>query len=176
MNTISMTSSKRPWTAAALVVAGFALLYRQVIVKLVHDWCHDDNYSHGFLIVPLALYFAWERREQLRQLPVAPDVARAGRRGRQPACSCSPALLGVRAVPDAHLDPRRARRRRRCSCSAGSICARWRFPLAFLLLMIPIPAIIFNQIAFPLQLLASRVRRVGDAGSPTSRCCAKATS
>ena len=31
------------------------------------------------------------------------------------------------------------------------------FPLLFLLLMIPLPAIIFNQIAFPLQLLASRV-------------------
>jgi exosortase len=30
------------------------------------------------------------------------------------------------------------------------------FPLAFLLLMIPIPAIVFNKIAFPLQLLASR--------------------
>ena len=30
------------------------------------------------------------------------------------------------------------------------------FPLAFPLLMVPIPAILFNQIAFPLQLLASR--------------------
>jgi exosortase len=31
------------------------------------------------------------------------------------------------------------------------------FPWAFLLLMIPLPAIIFNQITFPLQLLASKV-------------------
>jgi exosortase len=31
------------------------------------------------------------------------------------------------------------------------------FPLAFLLLMVPLPALIFNKIAFPLQLLASRV-------------------
>jgi exosortase len=30
------------------------------------------------------------------------------------------------------------------------------FPLAFLLLMIPIPAIVFNQISLPLQLLASK--------------------
>jgi exosortase len=30
------------------------------------------------------------------------------------------------------------------------------FPIAFLMLMIPLPAIIFNQITFPLQLLASR--------------------
>ena len=30
------------------------------------------------------------------------------------------------------------------------------FPIAFLTLMVPLPAIIFNQITFPLQLLASR--------------------
>jgi exosortase len=30
------------------------------------------------------------------------------------------------------------------------------FPLAFLILMIPLPAILFNQIAFPLQLIASQ--------------------
>src|SRR5437667_12109547 len=69
-----MRSSKRTWVAVALVVAGFALLYRQVIVKLVMDWYNDDNYSHGFLIVPLALYFVWERREKLRNIPVAPSA------------------------------------------------------------------------------------------------------
>jgi exosortase len=31
------------------------------------------------------------------------------------------------------------------------------FPVLFLLLMIPLPAIVFNQLAFPLQLFASRV-------------------
>ena len=31
------------------------------------------------------------------------------------------------------------------------------FPLGFLLLMIPLPAIIYNEITFPLQLLASRL-------------------
>jgi hypothetical protein len=44
--------------ALLLVFAGsFAVLYHHVIVKLVHDWYTDENYSHGFLIVPIALFF-----------------------------------------------------------------------------------------------------------------------
>jgi exosortase len=34
------------------------------------------------------------------------------------------------------------------------------FPLAFLIFMIPIPVIIYNQITFPLQLIASRLATV----------------
>jgi len=154
MDTISMTSSKRTLTAVALVVAGFALLYRQVIVKLVSDWYHDDNYSHGFLIVPLALYFVWERREKLRSIPVAPTsfglVIVAGS-----------VMLLIAGILGSELFLTRI-------SILGTIVGAvlfllgWQhlralaFPVAFLLLMIPIPAIIFNQIAFPLQLLASR--------------------
>ena len=47
------------------VLVSFAVLYRDVIAKLTYDWGHDDNYSHGFLIVPIALYFVWERRQRL---------------------------------------------------------------------------------------------------------------
>ncbi len=42
--------------AGALFIAGFVFLDRDVVIKLVHDWATDDNYSHGFLIVPIALY------------------------------------------------------------------------------------------------------------------------
>ena len=61
-------------TAAFAVTLGFAILYWQVLVKLVLDWYHDDNYSHGFLIVPIAAYFAWERRARLKAAAQNPSV------------------------------------------------------------------------------------------------------
>ena len=60
-----MTNSKTRVTVVLLAVAGFGLLYAQVLSKLVYDWANDGNYSHGFLIVPLAAYFVWERRLRL---------------------------------------------------------------------------------------------------------------
>jgi exosortase len=149
-----MTSTRKNWIGAALIALGFATLYWRVLAKLVSDWYHDDNYSHGFLIVPLALYFVWERREKLRKIPVAPStlglVAVLG----------SVALL-IAGILGSELFLTRI-------SILGTIVGitlflgGWGylralvFPLAFLLLMIPIPSIIFNQIAFPLQLLASQ--------------------
>ena len=59
---------------ALVLLAAFAFLYRDVITKLVSDWSTDDNYSHGFLIVPVALYFAWERRQRVLAAPMQPSV------------------------------------------------------------------------------------------------------
>src|SRR5450759_3112744 len=140
--------------ALALVAAGFAVLYRDVVFKLVHDWGTDDNYSHGFLIVPIALYLMWERRGRL-----AEAVRRPSNLGLVVVLG-SVAVLGA-GVLGAELFLTRISI---LGVLAGVVLFLygWQylrilaFPLGFLLLMIPIPAIIFNQIAFPLQLLASR--------------------
>jgi len=144
-------------------------LYGGVVSSLVRQWASDDNYSHGFFVVPLALFFAWERRDALRKAPLRPSVAGllllgvsllifvAGRLGAELFLT-RVSLIGV---------------------VGGILLFVWGrdqfgilfFPLAFLILMIPLPAIIFNQIAFPLQLVASRAGEaaLNVAGIPVLR-------
>jgi exosortase A len=138
----------------AVVLGGFAVLYHEVLLKLVHDWATDDNYSHGFLIVPIALYLVWERRGRL-----AATVARPTVLGLFVVLASvvilAAGLLGVELF---------LTRISILGVVAGAVLFLygWQhlrilaFPIAFLVLMIPIPAIVFNQVAFPLQLLASR--------------------
>lgn len=145
--------------AGALALASFALLFFDVGRKLVSDWSTDDNYSHGFLVVPVALYLAWERKDALAAAPARPSalglVVVAG----------SLLVLGA-GMLGAELFLTRVAI---VGVLVGAVLFVWgwthlrllAFPLAFLLLMIPLPAIVFNQIALPLQLLASRV---GEAG------------
>jgi exosortase len=141
---------------AGFVASGacFVYLYHHIIVKLVHDWYTDDNYSHGFLIIPIALYFVWERRAKLKEA------------AQQPSYWGIVLILGSIALLLAGIlgSELFLTRISMLGTIAGSILFLygWKhfkillFPIAFLLLMIPIPAIIFNHIAFPLQLLASR--------------------
>jgi exosortase len=153
-----MSSAKSVGATLVLLAASFLWLYHYVIVRMVRDWKTDDNYSHGFLIVPLAIYFAWERRTALRRLGAAPSAWGL------------PIVLGSIAVLLAGFLGAELflTRISIIGVIAGGVIfvlgwkALWTlaFPIGFLLLMIPIPAIIFNEIAFPLQLLASRVAEV----------------
>lgn len=146
---------KYSWPALVAAVGALLLLYRTVITDLVGDWATDGNYSHGFLIVPLALYFAWERRDRLAKVRTAPSLTGL----LVVACGLATLIAGLLG---AELFLTRVSA---LMVLAGSVIfvLGWpalrvlAFPLAFLLLAVPIPSIIFNQIAFPLQLLASRV-------------------
>ena len=150
-----MTLDAKKLSAIALIAFGFAIVYWRVFQRLIQDWIVDGNYSHGWLIVPLAGYFAWERREKLRATPIRPSwfglvvlvgsifVLLAGLYGSEFFITRI-SLLGTIAGTVLFLFGWKHLR----------ILA---FPIAFLILMIPIPAIVLNKIAFPLQLFASRV-------------------
>src|SRR6185503_1720838 len=60
--------------AVALVLGALLLVYWSVLRGLVSAWSTDDNYSHGFFIVPLALFFAWERRHKIAATPIRPST------------------------------------------------------------------------------------------------------
>src|SRR5262245_10468689 len=59
--------------AFGLALAGALAIYAPVLYWLGINWYEVEDYSHGFLIVPLALYFAWERRDALREAPIEPS-------------------------------------------------------------------------------------------------------
>ncbi len=146
--------NRRVLVSIGLVAGALAFAYFSVAAGLVRQWETDDNYSHGFIVLPLAIWFAWHRREALRALAPRPSVAGlvvivgslllllAGTLGAELFLS-RVSLVGVLAGIVLYVfGPKHLR-----------VLA---FPLAFLLLMIPLPAIVFNKIAFPLQLFASR--------------------
>jgi exosortase len=138
----------------SLICLSFGYLYYDVFRKLIHDWTVDDNYSHGFLIIPISLYLVLERRIKLAVIERIPSnwglvvilfsmlILLAGILGSELFLTRI-SILG--AIIGAVL-----------SLYGWKYFNALLFPIAFLILMIPMPAIIFNQIAFPLQLLASR--------------------
>lgn len=132
-----------------------ALVYSEILAKLFREWWRNDDYSHGFFVPLFSAFILWQERARLRALKPAPAweglflVAGAL------------ALLVV-GVLGAELFLSRTS----LIFLLGGLLVYfqgWRFfrallfPWAVLFLMVPLPAIVFNQIAFPLQLLASQL-------------------
>jgi exosortase len=161
--------ARRHVAAALLLCAGVVWLYGSALSSLVQQWASDDDYSHGFFVLPLAAFFVWERRDALRRAPFRPSIWGLVLL----AASLTMFLAGIFGA-ELFLT-----RISLIGVLTGAILFVWGrdqfrillFPLAFLLLMIPLPAIIFNQLAFPLQLLASRVGEsaIAGAGIPVLR-------
>lgn len=137
---------------ALCLVAG-AVVYGPVLFKLARDWSDDPTYSHGFVVLPIALFLAWERRDRLRASTAAPSA------GGLIVVLLSLALM-VLGVLGAELFTTRLSL---IGVLAGAIVyvRGWptlrvlAFPLLFLLFMIPIPAIVFDRVSVSLQLVAS---------------------
>jgi exosortase len=143
-----------------LVIAGLvAGLYGPLLIQMIVQWWQDPDYSHGFVVPLFVGYVLYQRRHQLRQVPLEPSNLGL------------PVMLGaIGLLLAGSLGAELFVARFSLLFLIGGMLlffAGWKmlravaFPLAFLALMIPLPAIIYNQVTFPLQLLASRVSSSG---------------
>ena len=141
-----------PYVAIALLLAA---VYFRVVAKLVFDWYDLPDYSHGFLVPFFAVFVMWDNRAVLRNTPV-----RATWSGLPLVIlGLAVVVLGVYGA-DLFLS-----RISFLILLAGivwtffgrTMLVALRFPFFVLLLAIPFPAIVFNQITFPLQLFASQL-------------------
>jgi exosortase len=151
---MSVTVPKNIWKPVAVALA-LAFVYFGVFAKLGYDWWTDENYSHGLLIPPVIGYILWTERKRLSQIQLRPSLLWG-------ALLILLALLSLWVgVAGAELYVQRISL---VLMLVGVVIYFWGgrvlrlllVPLGLLFLAIPIPAILFNKIAFPLQLFASR--------------------
>jgi len=144
-----------PWVAIAWFFALLILAYFSILQHLVGQWSTDEDVNHGFLVPVVALRIAWQRKEQILALDLKPNwwgVAIMGWGLMQGYLGMLSAelflqrtsflisLLGLLFL-----------------IGGKPLVRALLFPLCLLPFMIPIPAIVYTQITFPLQLFASSV-------------------
>jgi len=151
---MSALAPRQLWKPLA-IVAALGFVYASVLAKLGHDWWEDENYSHGLLIPFIIGYILWTERDRLRRVRVRPSLWWGG------AAVIFALLMLWAGTAGAELFTQRMS----LVLMLAGICVYfWGFrllsfvivPLLLFVLAIPIPAILFNKIAFPLQLFASR--------------------
>lgn len=136
-----------------VTIVGLFLLYMPFLTTLLRDWGTNDDYSHGYFIPVVCLYMIYSLRDELK------------RRAKQTAFSgllliaVGLLLLLVGKVGSEFF----VQRFSLIVVIAGVVLFYygWKvfallfFPIAYLIFMVPLPAIVWNKIAFPLQLFSS---------------------
>lgn len=151
----SSRSAWQRWLPVAVLLALVAGLYWGVVAKLIHDWYTNPDFSHGFLVPLFSAYLIWTKREQLRRTPIRQSWAGVW-------LVVAAMLLLFLGVYGAELFLSRISLVMLLGGLIWTMAGRpmlreLRFPLLVLLLAIPFPQVIYNQITFPLQILASKL-------------------
>jgi len=144
-----------PWVSLAWFAGLLILCYFPILYRLVVQWNNDDDMGHGFFVPVIAGYIAWQKRDELLRAQLRTNYLGLV----VVAFSALQAYVGILGA-ELFLS-----RTAFLEAVVGSILFLGgteavrvlAFPLALLVLMIPIPGVLYNQITFPLQLFASQV-------------------
>ncbi len=133
----------------------FIFFYHKAIGKLISDWSIDPNFSHGFLIPFVALYMVWYKQNEISQV------------SRQPSkTGIYVVLFGMLVHIAGNVGAELFLMRFSMIITLSGIIIYfygfkmfWKLivPIAYLIMMIPIPDILWNKIAFPLQLFSAKI-------------------
>jgi exosortase len=149
----SETARSVPWETIAWVSVLLLACYAPLLKSLVAIWIDDPDMGHGFFVPAIAGYIAWQKRDRLAHMVAKPNwwgltimlwavlqlyIATLGAELFLARTSLVISIIGAVLL------------------LGGTEYLRvFGFPLFLLFFMVPIPAIIYNQITFPLQLIAS---------------------
>jgi len=139
----------------ALILAAGIWAYWPTLLSIVHTWNHVPDYSHGFLVVPVAIYFLWAQRQRcpgieapayvlgFALLGVTMLVRYAGARFYFGAVDGYSMLMWIAAV---------------VAVCGGQRLLLWSLPsIGFLFFMIPLPFGVETAMSAPLQRLATEI-------------------
>jgi exosortase len=131
------------------------VVYAEIVPEMVIDWYKDDNYSHGFIVPLIAGYFIYIKRKELATAEVEPCKG-----------GLLVILLGLAQLLVSWLGTEYFNMRLSLIVvMAGlilflfgrEVLKIFKLPLFYLVLMIPIPYIIYDSVAFPLKLFVTKV-------------------
>lgn len=127
--------------------------YATLLAGLARQWAADPDMSHGFLVLPVVAYMVWRRRAELAAIQPEPNwwgfaIALWG---------AAQMLLGTLAAQIFIA------RTALLVSLAGAVLFLGgnralrvlAFPLALLLFLFPIPAMVYARVTLPLQIFAS---------------------
>lgn len=144
-----------PYWKLGVLGALSAWIYWRTMAHLLAQWWNDPNFSHGFFVPLFSAFVIWQGRDQLAKIVPQPSwsgfavllgavvLLLVGEMGAELFLARFSLLLLLAGIVILFF--------------GWAVFRAVLFPWAFLLLMIPVPVILFNKITFPLQLLASRV-------------------
>jgi exosortase len=149
-----MGKTSLPW-GLALIGALVLTVYHRVLADLVMTWWRDPDFSHGFLVPIFAGYLVWVKRSALL-------VKKAALSWSGIAVVALGLMVLFLGVYGASVFAARISLvivlTGLVQCFGGwQLVKTLRFALLVLFLAIPLPAILFNQIALPLQFFTSKL-------------------